>query len=106
MPIHCCVVPVGEFLSTERRGVRSLSLTSLSVPPKDPNGVRLAAQMKMPRFSMMERGVEDLVDRWSCKRWTGHKVEMRWVVENTSRANCVCVCVWCESGGVVLVGVN
>ena len=104
MPIHCCVVPVGVFLSTERRGVRSLSLTSLSVPPKDPNGVRLAAQMKMPRFSMMERGLEDLVDRWSCTRWTGHKLEMRWVVEN--RANCVCVCVWCESGGVVLVGVN
>ena len=41
-----------------------VGVKSLSVPPKDPNGVRLAAQMKMPRFSMMERGVEDLGGRW------------------------------------------
>ena len=55
------------------RGVRSLSLTSLSVPPKDPNGVRLAAQMKMPRFSMMERVVEDLGGRWKLHGRMGHR---------------------------------
>ena len=67
----------------------------MSVPPKDPNGVRLAAQMKMPRFSMMERGVEDLGGRWKLHEEDEGK---RWVVENRASV-CgvcgVCVAVWC-----------